>query len=165
MNETAKKIFDEIEDYFARVSHIHKRAEQAERIVEEYADGTSMELTSVWEVLTLHKNGLADYETMSELQENIGTIANSRLLREFESYIKQLKKEYTEDVDEEETETGEWFVSEYEYLTCSECGESYYTGAESTAEAHQRLREGQFYPFCPHCGKPMDSVLREEGET
>ena len=65
--------------------------------------------------------------------------------------------------EDEEALPGEWFVVEYEYLTCSLCGESYYTGAESTSEAFRKLKEGNFYPFCPHCGNPMDSVLNEKG--
>lgn len=30
---------------------------------------------------------------------------------------------------------GEWLIYEYEYFTCSECGESYYNGCDSKAEA------------------------------
>ena len=58
---------------------------------------------------------------------------------------------------EQEPRTAHWFISEYEYLTCSHCGESYYTGAESTEEARQRLAGGRYYKFCPHCGARMDA--------
>ena len=50
---------------------------------------------------------------------------------------------------------GEWYISEYEYLTCSECGDSYYTGCDSTAEAKERLAEGKCPNYCPNCGAKM----------
>lgn len=50
---------------------------------------------------------------------------------------------------------GYWYIVEYEYLTCSVCGKSYYTGADSTAEAKERLTQGKFYKYCPHCGTKM----------
>lgn len=59
--------------------------------------------------------------------------------------------------DVAEVKHGYWFISEYEYLNCSECGESYFTGADSTAEAKQLLAEGNYYPYCPHCGAKMDA--------
>jgi DNA-directed RNA polymerase subunit RPC12/RpoP len=61
-----------------------------------------------------------------------------------------------------EVKHGYWFISEYEYLNCSECGESYLTGADSTAEAKERLAEGNYYPYCPHCGAKMDGERREK---
>jgi len=51
---------------------------------------------------------------------------------------------------------GKWFFTEYEYFTCSECGESYPNSCESTAEAKEKLANGDVYLFCPHCGKIMD---------
>lgn len=59
--------------------------------------------------------------------------------------------------DVAEVKHGFWFISEYEYLNCSVCGESYFTGADSTAEAKERLAEGNYYPYCPHCGAKMDA--------
>ena len=56
---------------------------------------------------------------------------------------------------EQEPRTAHWFISEYEYLTCSHCGESYYTDAESTEDAKQRLANGDYYKFCPYCGAKM----------
>lgn len=59
--------------------------------------------------------------------------------------------------DVAEVKHGFWFISEYEYLNCSVCGEAYFTGADSTAEAKERLAEGSYYPYCPHCGAKMDA--------
>lgn len=64
------------------------------------------------------------------------------------------KEDYTETAT---MKHGYWFISEYEYLNCSVCGEAYFTGADSTAEAKERLAEGKYYPYCPHCGAKMDA--------
>ena len=50
---------------------------------------------------------------------------------------------------------GEWEIIEYEFFTCSVCGNSYYNGAESTAQAESYLNSGNVYNFCPHCGARM----------
>lgn len=60
-----------------------------------------------------------------------------------------------------EVRHGYWYIPEYEFLGCSECGEWYFTGADSTAEAKERLSNGECYPFCPHCGAKMDGERRE----
>lgn len=90
----AREIFEEIEKQLARYSHLHRYAEEARQVTEEFADGTPCEMTSVWDVLPLHKNGWDDYETMNKLQDNIGNIEKSRLLKEFEGNIAELKKKY-----------------------------------------------------------------------
>jgi hypothetical protein len=92
--EVAREIFAEIEKQIARYSHIHRYADEARQCTEEYADGTPCEMVSVWEVIPLHKNGWDDYETMNQLEDNIQNIANSRLLKEFESDIADLKNKY-----------------------------------------------------------------------
>ena len=94
--DVAEEIFAEIEKRLAMYSHLHRYAEEAEKVTEEYADGTPCEMTSVWEAISLHKNGWDDYETMCKLQDNIGNIEKSRLLKEFEGDIAELKKKYTE---------------------------------------------------------------------
>lgn len=50
---------------------------------------------------------------------------------------------------------GVWKIIEYEFFACSKCGDSYYSGAESTAQAKSYLNSGHAYDFCPHCGSPM----------
>ncbi len=92
--EVAREIFAEIEKQIARYSHIHRYADEARQCTEEYADGTPCEMVSVWEVISLHKNGWDDYETMNQLEDNIRNIAKSRILKEFESDIADLKNKY-----------------------------------------------------------------------
>ena len=50
---------------------------------------------------------------------------------------------------------GEWKIVEYEFFTCSHCGDGYYNGAESRAQAESYLNSGYVNAFCPHCGAPM----------
>ena len=72
--------------------------------------------------------------------------------------IERLNKQQAE-IDRlkaEQTKKGHWIIDEYEYLDCSCCGESYYTGCDSTKEAKHRLEIGDVYKFCPYCGARMD---------
>ena len=55
-----------------------------------------------------------------------------------------------------EVKHGEWYISEYEYFNCSECGNSVYNGCDSTAEAKSRLNDGMYNNYCPNCGAKMD---------
>lgn len=61
-----------------------------------------------------------------------------------------------------EVRHGRWFFTEYEFFTCSVCGESYYNGAESTAQAESYLNSGHTYKYCPNCGALMREI--ENGE-
>ena len=79
-----KEFAEKIDKCLKRYSNLHKYANEARHSTEEYADGTPMEMVSVWEVLSLLKWEMVEYETMSTLQENIETIAKERLLTEFE---------------------------------------------------------------------------------
>ena len=96
-SDVAREIFEEIEKELARYAHLHRYAEEAREVTEEYADGSPVEMTSVWDACRLEHNGYDDYETMCKLQDNIGYIEKSRLLKEFEGDIAHLKKKYTED--------------------------------------------------------------------
>ena len=51
--------------------------------------------------------------------------------------------------------TGEWFIREYEYFTCSECGADHWNGCDCTEEAKERLRNGDYPNFCSNCGANM----------
>lgn len=57
---------------------------------------------------------------------------------------------------EQEAKTGHWTISEYEYLDCSCCGNSYYTGCDSIEEAKMRLKNGFYFKYCPYCGAKME---------
>ena len=56
--------------------------------------------------------------------------------------------------DVAEVKHGEWYVTEYEYLNCSICGEAMYTGCNSTQEAN--LLKDHWTSYCPNCGAKMD---------
>lgn len=71
------------------------------------------------------------------------------------SVIRELKAE-NEQLKAEQPKHGHWIIDEYEYLDCSCCGESYYTGCDCTEDAKHRLKTGDVYKFCPYCGARMD---------
>ena len=95
-SEVAREIFEEIEKRLAMYAHIHRYAKEAYKVTEEYADGSPVEMTSVWDACRLEHNGYDDYETMCRLNDNIGYIANSHILEEIERDIAYFKKKYTE---------------------------------------------------------------------
>lgn len=80
------------------------------------------------------------------------------LLKAVEGYTDMTKADLLyilEDIptaDVEEVRHGYWYIPEYEYLACSECGAWCFAGAE----ANRRLANGECSPFCPHCGAKMD---------
>ncbi|MBQ2973353.1 MAG: hypothetical protein IJE19_03275 [Clostridia bacterium] len=92
-SETVKEFADKISQLLERYSGVHKHADEARNDTDEYPDGTTSEMTSVWEVQSLTKHGMADYETMSQLQRNIEYIAQDRLLSELEKDFRLLIKE------------------------------------------------------------------------
>ena len=95
-SEAIKEIAEKITEVFMRYAHLHNYADRARGAEVESADGTKIELFSVWDVLTLKKHGMAEYEEMGELQHNIEYIANDRLLTEIEKDFRLLVKEMTE---------------------------------------------------------------------
>ncbi len=60
---------------------------------------------------------------------------------------------------------GHWRISEYEFLDCSCCGKSYYTGATSTSQANDYIISGKCYKFCPNCGAKMDGEEKPNEEN
>lgn len=64
-------------------------------------------------------------------------------------------------VDAEPVRHGEWLFSDYDYFTCSVCGDQYFTGADSTKDAKAMLENNAYYPYCPYCGAKMDGGNEE----
>lgn len=60
-------------------------------------DDETIEMQSVWDVHTLIKNEMSEYEEMYRLQDNIENIAKERLLKEIEKDLRLLIKEITEE--------------------------------------------------------------------
>lgn len=50
---------------------------------------------------------------------------------------------------------GHWFILEYEYFTCSECGYYHPNGCDSTKEAKEKLADGKVPKYCSECGAKM----------
>ena len=98
-HEAYKEFAEKVDEILKRYAHLHKYAEKARHSTEEYADGTPMKMVSVWEVLSLKKWEMCDYETMSTLQDNIETIEKARLLSELEKDFMLLKKEMVGDAE------------------------------------------------------------------
>lgn len=62
----------------------------------------------------------------------------------------------TPTADVQEIRHGHWFILEYEYFTCSECGYYQPNGCDSTKEAKEKLAEGKVPKYCSECGARMD---------
>ena len=91
--EVIKELSEKITEIFARYAHLHAHADEARKDCIETVDGKEIEMQSVWDVITLQMNGIAEYEEMSRLQKNIETIGNDRLLIELEKEFWLLIKE------------------------------------------------------------------------
>lgn len=64
--------------------------------------------------------------------------------------------------DVQEVKHAHWIIIEYEYLNCSNCASSYFTGAESREQARKWLEKGYAYSYCPYCGAKMDEEENEK---
>ena len=91
--EGIKELSEKITEVFMRYAHLHSYAEGARKDYIETVDGKEIEMQSVWDVITLQMNGIAEYEEMSRLQKNIETIEKERLLTELEKDFRLLVKE------------------------------------------------------------------------
>ena len=103
-SEAIKEFAEQVNEVFLRYAHIHTYADQSMRDSIEAIDGTEIEMQSVWDVLTLKKYDLVEYEEMNELQTNIETIAKDRLLTELEKDFSLLLKEMTVNYKSSKTE-------------------------------------------------------------
>ena len=96
-SEAIKEVVEKITEVFRRYAHLHTHAKGARTDCIETFDLTEIEMQSVWDVLTLKKNDMAEYEEMGRLQKNIEIIAMERLLNELEEDFRLLVKEMTEE--------------------------------------------------------------------
>lgn len=96
-SKTIKEFADKITEIFVRYAHLHNYAEKSRTETIESAEGKKIEMQSVWDVLSLKKYEMAEYEEMSELQKNIEIIAKERLLTELEKDFRLLIKEMVGD--------------------------------------------------------------------
>lgn len=78
-----------------RLQWLHKKADEYKEEKERFGMDEEISLSSVWDVLSLQKNNVCEYEEMCELQEGIECIANSQLLKDIEHdlQIKATRKE------------------------------------------------------------------------
>lgn len=88
----------------------------------------------------------ADFEDYP-IVASFAAIIEKKYLREAATALRPVSREQVEKVW-----SGEWKIVEYEFFTCTRCGDSYYNGAESTEQAESYLNSGHVYDFCPHCG-------------
>ena len=91
-----KEFAEKVNELLERYSVIHENAEAAISDVIE-CDNETIEMQSVWDVHTLIKNEMSEYEEMYRLQDNIENIAKERLLKEIEKDLRLLIKEMTEE--------------------------------------------------------------------
>lgn len=91
--EATREFAEKIDEVFLRYAHLHNYAEKSRTETIESAEGEIIEMQSVWDVLSLKKYDMTEYEEMSELQKNIEIIAKERLLTELEKDFRLLKKE------------------------------------------------------------------------
>lgn len=94
--EVIKEFTKKVDELLERYSVIHENAEEAMRDAIE-CDNETIEMQSVWDVHTLIKNEMSEYEEMYRLQDNIENMAKERLLKEIEKDLRLLIKEMTEE--------------------------------------------------------------------
>ena len=95
-SEAYREFAEKITEVFMRYAHLHSHADCARKDYIKADDGTEIEMQSVWDVFTLKKYGIAEYEEMNRLQNNIELIEKGRLLTELEKDFRLLAKELTE---------------------------------------------------------------------
>lgn len=95
-SEAIEEFAEKIDQLFYRYEHLHSHADMARKDYIKADDGTEIEMQSVWDVFTLKKYGIAEYEEMNRLQTNIELIEKGRLLAELQKDFKLLVKEMTE---------------------------------------------------------------------
>lgn len=93
------------------------------------------------------------FDALALLKEQEEQIKNrDESLEKAREEIKWLR----EMLKEQKMKIGHWIIVEYDILTCSYCGNSYYTGCDSMKEATANLEKGNVYHYCPYCGSKME---------
>ena len=92
-SKAIKEFAEKITEIFMQYAHLHSYAESARKDFIEAADGAEIEMQSVWDVFTLKKYEMSEYEEMNRLQKNIEIIEKERLLTELENDFRLLVKE------------------------------------------------------------------------
>ena len=82
-------------------------------------------------------------------------VASAGQDKQFINTVKMVLED-TPAADVVEVRHGYWYITEYEYINCSECGHMHYTGMDSTNQAKQNLIDGKVPNYCPNCGAKMD---------
>ena len=96
--------------------------------------------------------------SMERNPHEIGNLRSNHRV-EHKHFIRIICSQPTADV--EPVRHAHWKAQEYEFLTCSKCGESYYTGYDCTPDAKEKLENGDCYNYCPHCGAKMDESVKQ----
>ena len=106
-------------------------------------------------------------DTVYELLDPEGKYGD-KLMRRLNNYrVREIlalgfKAKYGEDWHEParkrkpQPQPARWAGVKYHYAVCSKCGGQVDTGFETTADAVVGWPT-RLYPFCPHCGTPMQS--------
>lgn len=81
-----------------------------------------------------------------------------------EAYNLAIKALKEPPADVQEVKHGKWGIVEYEYFTCSACGESYFNDMDSHKMAEDYLKNNGAYKYCPWCGAKMDGKDGEDAE-
>lgn len=95
-SEAVREFAKKIDQLFDRYAHMLSHADCARKDYIKTDDGTEIEMQSVWDVFRLEKHGIAEYEEMNRLQENIELIEKGRLLAELKKDFRLLVKEMME---------------------------------------------------------------------
>ena len=93
--------------------------------------------------------------TIKTLEGNMLASKGDYIIRGVDGEYYPCKPDIFEKTYEDVGERPYWYFVEYEYFICSECGEWVPSGAETTAEAREMLKNGKTLKYCPNCGARM----------
>lgn len=109
------------------------------------------------EILNEIKSGyIADYNECADCNNcsDKSLCFDLSAIQALDAAIKTLEQESTAE-PKPSKEKGKWYIREYEFFTCDQCGEDVLSHAECTSEAKRKLADGDFPNFCENCGADM----------